>query len=544
MRGRRKAGWCALVAALLLTLVVTAEAAPEPEDERGRGWIIMPRVGVGVEYGGFLRNDGDFTSLLRRRVEMDALQYGPHIFYLEFDEETAWGTSVDSHGFNRMRHFIYLGGYRYDLGDHYAGLYFYHRCHNPFRTADFQTYAFRSRENLYLVGLEFLTKTMRLGMKDRGIAFEGAAPFEFLGRFHYWLNADRVVSRDKSDLDWLLRARVRLDLFRFYWLIPYLEGGVEAHLGDSSRLSPSGEAGLRCRIRDRVDFTPFIQGGRLQEVLVGADEVTTFRTSRNYVFGGARLEFLLDQEALRAGAEHGGWQFMPEVHGALNYAMFLKSRHFRGQGKMELNFEALRRGPWTAFLYTDLRFDTRKEDFKPDKVIYRLDYGLTYAWDFYFAEAFVAHARRLDSHKFRGTSERSNEAGLRLGTKGMKPGHLNYGIAFDGPAFAWLHRFNAQMSASHFFDNHDWQYLWRVNGQARWDALRWRFLVPYVAGEINWLAGGGGTGDALEYAVEPGLRFHGVFDVALYYRLQRRENVTFFRGPSATESLIGLKAFF
>ena len=108
-------------------------------------------------------------------------------------------------------------------------------------------------------------------------------------------------------------------------------------------------------------------------------------------------------------------------------------------------------------------------------------------------------------------------AGLRAGTKGMKPGHYNEGLSFnDPPAFAFINNWNAQASFGHFFNNRDWQYLWNINTKVRWDPIRWHFIVPYIEGELNWQSGGGPTCDTVEYSVESGLRFHGVLHLQRY----------------------------
>jgi hypothetical protein len=257
------------------------------------------------------------------------------------------------------------------------------------------------------------------------------------------------------------------------------------------------------------------------------------------------MEVLLDGKTFPGSSATDGLQWFPEIHGMANYALMVKNSNFSGYGDLDLDFEALRWKPWTLFLYTNMNFESRKQDFKPDKINYSLQYGLTYNWKDYFVEGFVNDANRLDGNFFRGTMERSNLAGLRVGTEGMKPGHYNEGISFSDPqTFQWLNKWNAQGVAGHYFDNRDWQYLWGLNAQVRWDPLRWRFIVPYIQGELNWMSGGGSTHDALEYAGETGLRLHGVLDFDVYYRFQYRENVLFFRGPSDHENLIGVKVLF
>lgn len=515
------------------------------EKESITGWQILPRLGVSLEYGGFAHHDDVFTSMLRRRIELDVLQYRRFILYLEFDEETTFGTPSDDWEFNRLRHRINLIGMRYDLGEYYLGLLYHHQCNNPIYTHGFTSIIDRARANLYLVGLEFLTKTMRLGMKDRGINFDSPNNFEYLGRWHGAASINKVMVEENIDLDGTLKAQVRYDICRYRRLVPYVEVGGELLAGPVWRLSPTVEVGTRFHIY-QMDFTPFLKWGRNQEsITVASHPLETRYVAQDYIYGGARLEFLLDENSRALGQGRGKLQLFPEVHGMAGYGLHLRSQYFKGLGNLELDFEALRWEPWTLFVYTDLNLDSRKQDFKPDKVVYNLQYGLTYTCGRYFVEGLVEHKKRLDASKYTDVSERAHLAGLRFGTQGMKPGHYNDGISFNGPdKFLWLNNWNAQVKMGHFFQNRDWQYLWNLTPQIRWDVCRWYFMVPYLQGDLNWLSGGGRTEDALEYAMESGVRFHGVFDLALYYRFQHRENVRYFRGPAENQSLFGIKALF
>jgi hypothetical protein len=530
----------------ILAVAVDKGMATVPEAERSeipKGWKLFPRIGLGMEYGGFIRRDGDFTSLLRRRLEMDVLQYRRFILYLEFDEATTFGTSQDKWDFNSLRYRLHLGGIRYDLGEHYLGLFYNHWCYNPFLTEKFQNKLDRFQISIYLLTLEFLSKGMRLGMKDRGIVFNPDRPFEFLWKFNYYTSVGKALDQTQNyDLDWVLRGQLRLDLLRFYRLIPYVEVGGELWTGASTRGNPWVEWGIRYHVRRNLDLTPFFQLSREQQIFKGAiGQPPIRRLAQNFLYGGLRLEYLIDSETALPG---GDWQFLPEIHGSATYFNYLKSQFFGWGGDIELDLEVLRWRAWTLFFYTDLNLSTERGEFGPDKITGRIQYGLTYTRKPFFIEGFVANRQRLDSIRFSRVMERSNEAGLRVGTTGMKPGHFNDGISFAGPKFQWLNKWNAQAKAAHFFQNRDWQYLWDLTGQARWDILRWHFVVPYVQGELSWMAGGGGTADALQYAVEPGLRFHGVLDLAVYYRFQHQDNARVFRGPSDNQSLIGIKALF
>jgi hypothetical protein len=533
---------------LLLSLFLAGPAAAgraAVKEDIPDGLVLLPRVGLSVEYGGFIVHQDHYASLLRRRLEADVLQYGRHIFYLEFDENTFFGTPFDKWDFNLLKYRVVLAGYRYDFGAWYLGIMFNHECNNPFLLRNYRTKIDRERANLYSIGLEALTKTMRLGMKNRGIDFDSPHDFAFLGRWHGSASVNKVLSKENADLDWFITAKVRYDILRYRRLVPYVEVGGEVLTGQALRLIPSVEVGARCHLA-RVDITPFFKWARTQEFLTAnpATEEATL-AAKNYLIGGARIEALVDGDFFSPDTSGTGLQLFPEVHGNAGYAFHSSNPFFKAFGNLALDFEVLRWQPWTMFFYTDMRFNTRKEDFKPDKVTYAMQYGLTYAWQRYFAEGFLQHGKRVDANIFRGTQERFNLGGLRAGTRGMKPGHVNDGISFTGPAsFQWLNKWNAQASLGHFFNNRDWQYLWEVTAQARWDPVRWRFVIPYVQGELTYLSGGGTTGDVLEYAVESGLRLHGVLDFVIYYRFQHRDNVLLFGGSSQDQNLVGLRMMF
>ncbi|MFI5331105.1 MAG: hypothetical protein ACHQ2F_08740 [Desulfobaccales bacterium] len=553
-KGVRLRAWiarlCCFVGILGLTLlfssVTLADSAQEAADgDVPQGLQLLPRVGLSMEYGGYIAHQDNFTSQLRRRLEIDLLQYRRHIFYVEFDERTYFGIPDNKWQFNLFKYDITLGGYRYDFGDFYLGAFVRHQCNNLFDTITFNTSIDRQRANLYGAGPEFLTKNMRLGMKDRGINFDSPQAFEFLNHWGAGFSASKLFVQERINANWLIKGQVRYDIFRYRQVVPYVEATGEVLAGSETRGVPSVELGARLHL-GRFDLTPFFKWSREQEsLLYQFNPDKTSLVARNSLLGGARLETLLDGRTFGPTPGASGLQLFPEMHGQANYAAFLNNPHFQGNGNIELDLEALRWNSWTLFFYTDLNFDTRKEDLKPDKVSYWLQYGLTYSWERYFIEGFVKDDRRLDSNIFRGTMERANLAGLRTGTKGMKPGHYNDGISFTGPAsFEFINNWNAQAYFGHFFNNRDWQYLWNLNAQVRWDLLRWYFMVPYVQGEVNWMSGGGSTQDALEYAVEPGVRLHGVLDLAVYYRFQHRKNVLFFGGPSENENLVGVKVLF
>ena len=560
MRLPRQRAWKAagflLIQALFLALVLIGpgkvQAAGESAGEKQPAVALLPRVGIGLEYGGLLVRRGDFSSAFRYRFLIDLFQFGRHLIFTEFDGEISFGIPGESLAFNRIRHFIPVLGYRYDLGNHYLGAQFYHRCYNPFRGPKKVALDLESRTvaTTYFAGLEFVDKALLVGQEDRGIVFDPDRPFEFLGRFHVAVNLNRVIVREDTRLNWLFTGRVRLDLLRFHNLVPYVEAGGEVLGQGRWDFIPKVEAGVRIRGKN-LEFTPLVQWGHTQEWLrafVGEEQVSNIRfESRSYLFAGGRLVFLLDQESLARQSANAGREevlFFPEVHGQAFYGLNVGSRYNLGAGGLALNLDILRWRGLSLFANPRMRMDSISENLSPDKITCAVDYGLRYDRPKWFLEGFVRHATRLDVYEFHVGVEGPNLAGGRVGTRGMRLGHYDDGISFTGPEFQWLHNFNGQVSLAHYFDTFRWPCTWNVAAQGRWDLLRWRRLVPYVEGGVEWLDAHRGLRDAVEYYVEPGLRFHGVFDLAVFARWHHRETIFSFRGPAEDQKFVGVRALF
>jgi hypothetical protein len=56
------------------------------KDDIPEGLVLLPRIGVGIEYGGFIVHQDNYTSQLRRQLEVDLLQFRRHIFYVKLNE--------------------------------------------------------------------------------------------------------------------------------------------------------------------------------------------------------------------------------------------------------------------------------------------------------------------------------------------------------------------------------------------------------------------------------------------------------------------------
>ena len=135
-RARKSSGYL-LVTVLLMVVSLSgisrACAAEEAEAEVDKKpkLMLVPRIGIGLEYGGLVVRRGDFSSAFRYHFLFDLLQFGRHLIYTDIEGEIDWGTPGLALAFNRVRHNISIVGYRYDLGDYYIGLQYYHRCYNP-----------------------------------------------------------------------------------------------------------------------------------------------------------------------------------------------------------------------------------------------------------------------------------------------------------------------------------------------------------------------------------------------------------------------------
>jgi hypothetical protein len=305
------------------------------------------------------------------------------------------------------------------------------------------------------------------------------------------------------------------------------------------------ETGVRVRWKN-VEFTPFVQWGHTQEWLrIFYGDKSIHFESRSYLYAGGRLEFLLDRDHPGNRGSGAEWQFFPEVHGQAFYGLYAGSRHNLGAAGLNLNLDLVRWRRLSLFSNLGQYMDSYVDTLGPEKMLLFVDCGLRYDWPKIFLEGFGRFAARLDAFEYHDGGESPNMAGARLGTQGMRLGHYNDGINFKAPEqFQWLHKVNAQVSLAHYFNAIRWPATWNLGAQARWDILRWRFIVPYVQGGLEWLAAHQGSRDVVEYYVEPGLRLHGVMDLAVFYRFQHRETIFTFQGPLENQNLIGLRAYF
>jgi hypothetical protein len=233
------------------------------------------------------------------------------------------------------------------------------------------------------------------------------------------------------------------------------------------------------------------------------------------------------------------------VHGQADYGVYASSQYNLAAGGVNLNLDLVRWQHLSLFSNLLMHLDSSTKTFGPDKMLLSVDYGLRYDWPKIFFEGFGRNAARLDAYQFHDGGESPNLAGARLGTQGIRLGHYDEGISFTGPdQFQWLHKFNAQVSLAHYFNSINWPCTWNVAAQARWDILRWGRKIPYVQGGLEWMDAHRGSRDAMEYYVEPGLRFHGVMDLAVFYRWQHRETIFTFRGPMENQNLLGIRVLF
>jgi hypothetical protein len=543
---------------LLLLLLIIAVAgrsagAEDPQEEQKSPVVLLPRIGIGIDYGGLMVRRGDFSSAFTYHYLIDFLEFGRlgrNLIYTDIEGEFDWGTPGRSLQINRTRNSIAIIGYRYDLGDYYVGAQVYHRCNNPFSGPGRLDLSLHNRTvaDTYYAGLEFVDKAMLVAQENHGIVFDPARPFEFLGRFHVAVNLNRVIARQDINLDWLFIGRVRLDLLRFHNLIPYVEAGGEVLGQEQWNFVPKVETGIRVHFRN-VLFTPFVQWGHTEEWLRSyyGDKSIHF-DSRSYLYTGGRLEFLLDKESLANSASDAEWQFFPAAHGQADYGVYAGSQYNQAAGGVNLNMDLVRWQHLNLFSNLMMHMDSAPNTFGPDKMLLAVDYGLRYDWSKIFLEAFGRSAARLDAFTHHDGGESPNLAGARVGTQGMRLGHWDDGISFDKEvSFQWLNKFNAQVSLAHYFNSIRWPATWNISAQGRWDILRFGRsgrMIPYVWAGIDWMDAHQGSRDVTEGFVEPGLRFHGVMDLAVFYRFQHRETIFSFRGPTENQNLFGIRVLF
>ena len=150
-----------ILVCIFFIISVTARVASTEQNKKNdipECWGLFPRIGISIEYGGYIIQQDNYTSLLRRHLKMDLLQYRRHIFYIEFNERFYLGVPGNKWEFNLMKYDIAMIGYRYDFGDFYLGFLLHHQCNNIIRSQSYYNEIDRERSNTYDLGIEFLTR--------------------------------------------------------------------------------------------------------------------------------------------------------------------------------------------------------------------------------------------------------------------------------------------------------------------------------------------------------------------------------------------------
>ncbi len=513
---------------------VSASEYVQGHSGSGDGVNLMPSIGLGIDYEWFAPNRYDYSSILRRAVDVTILRYNGIFASFLVSEETLF---YNAEGFGNYPYKI-----KYTMDYVNAGYEFHnsslsvvvdHICHNVIDHSE-NTDAMQLR--WYGVGIKWESFGMRTGRKDENIRFTTYTTFDWLYSFQFMLYAGRKLYVEEFLYDEILRGVSRFDILRWYNMVPYLELSLQGLVDNRMRVDISVEAGMRLRL-SHVNLIPYVRYMRMHDSELYKDRAADFMVA------GMSVESLLGEGQWGSAPRGtGGNNSSPQMHLSGGYAKYYGSNYLGYQTDIGIGLDVVRIQDFLVFGSSRLKHDSTAEAnaLYPRYIEYSFDGGIEYdaPWDL-FARAWYSHERRHDGNTYRGGTETADMAGVSIGTIGIKPGFSNARIGreeFERAGF--LNNVELLFSIGWIFHDTFYPYDLDIRARMRWDVFIWEKLIPYVMPDIHYLRG---DISDIEYGIEPGVRMIAGFTVMLYYRYEYRVNIDRVGGMDERHHLIGIR---
>jgi hypothetical protein len=520
--------------------------AAEPETEKYSGGRFLPHAGILLESGLFAPNDLDYSFYTRRAADVEFFRYGKYSFSIAADETNFFdGLHNEWYRPFRILYHVEFFNLRRDFENGSVGVCTDHVCNNIIDKYAMSGPLEKYQLGWYRFGVKWESPGFRTGYKDRRIGFSPASPFEWLWTVDYQLSAGKAIATDYGYYKAIASAAARIDLFRFYRMVPYVEGELFSTWDWKYRADVSAEAGMRVRI-ESIDIVPFVRYRHLHN----ADYYG--RMTASLASAGFRLETLIENDETggspvypSAGKELDSSAAGPQLHAMVSYGRFIRSDYVNYNSDMIMRADLFRAGDFTPYVSTRLIHDSPVHDTPwPRYILYELESGA----DRYFnggrnlAEAFYQFESRNEGNHCREFPERYQAAGIRIMSSDMKLGGVNSKIKEETAASGWINTVGWLAGAGFILNAKNYRYRLDLNAEIRWDILRWSCLIPYVQPSGHALYGDDyGTRWQYEFRVESGVRIPAAISFYIFYRFMRQINIDQADGLREYRHLAGLK---
>jgi hypothetical protein len=501
--------------------------------ENSSEWAFLPSAALLVDSEFYAENDAGYTMILHRVIGVDVLRYSNIVLSFSVNEGIRYKDTDSNYLYPYLiRNQMDFVNLRWELPQGSLSWFIDHSCNNNIN----EDVAGSRRVRWYGTGLGWETNGMRLGHRNTGITFGKAEHFEILNIINYGFSAAKSLSTRYNNYTMIARGALRYDPLRYYFLIPYIEGSLEALVEDRVKIDRALEAGMRISLLN-VDITPYV-GYRHRHDL----DLDNMRAVDLYLIG-FRLEALVGGERWQEERDIKMPLLLPGIHFSGGYGYLVLDEYLYFNSDILFEVDLIRIENLTVFLNNRLSHNSssKRKGLYPRYLYYIAESGLSY--DMHnlraYVEPFYRYGRFDEGNYYRGYNEQFQMIGLRLKSRGMEIGDINYGIGFGGGGgFEWLNSINWLVSAGRTVHENNYCYDWDCQLKLRWDILRYWVIIPYLSGAVRFIRD---ESSVWEYSTETGVRLHFGLDLMLFHQYHYRTEPDISNGFDGQFHLVGVR---
>lgn len=521
--------------------------------------VCFPYLSIMAEGNRFRRNDVNYSFLTRREIDIDVLRYNKSVMSFQMDERNFFNGERNSwHQPYRVQYYIGFTDLRYEFEKGNLSCFVDHLCNNIVNQKNTDPLQL----GWYRYGIKWETPGWRTGDKDRRIRFDSASPFEFLGQVDYSLSAGKTIINDFGYYKAILITSARVDLFRYYRMVAYMEGSLFSVFDWKYFCDPSIETGLRFHFQN-VNVTPFVK--------------YSYQHCVNY-YNGLKTDFL--QAGVRMecryrsddSTEHHAEVESSEnavdsiaLHGTFEYGRYLSDKALKWGTDVTMTADMPRISCFNMYLSTNLSHESIPgENPWPRYIAYAIEPGISVFSDPLqtVTELYWRRTDRNETNEYRGYDENFDLIGFRIESTGTRIGYANTGPADKQNGIrAGNVLLNWRIGSGYVARNENFKYRFISEASVKCDYLGFGKYIPYVRGGLKVYSGNKYTNRDEWYAnnsyirhdriyekrnlwspeFEAGVRIPGTVGFTLFFREKKAVNIQRVGGLHYWQHFVGLR---
>jgi len=505
------------VIAILIIITGILYASDTTESNRVEGFFFFPGARLSVTPA-FFTGAPRYGSL-SRYLSLDAFRYGSLVPSFSTYETFDYRTGDESFRLNRIYYNMEYINTRVETNYGNASLFIDHRCMNYvdlYRPVNRQL-------RWYGYGFRWESGGMVIGEKNRGHGLTLLSSGDYI---NFSVTGRKAISTRYYPYDYTAELKVRLDYYLAPGIVPYIYAGGELFLPDKEILRREAEFGARLG-KGNTLLIPYAEYSHT------ADREMPYGNSRTSTSFGLKIESSLQEEENTLHPRTAGGSRLslsPELHLNGSYSKFIGDDERNYRSDILIAFSLLTPGGSGLFCGSSLVHSSPRlkegTGLYPRYIDYYNEAGLTYNTDWgIFIEPLYRYTGFGEGNTVDAGSYTYHLTGMRITSAGMKPGHLNSGIAdLTAASFRFILNTEAEITAGWIPGNKTDKHCWIAEAGIREDLCGFNSAILYLA--VNGTVKKGdvpGRKDMTgEIRPEFGMRFNRKLVMMLFYQYIKR----------------------